>query len=109
MAQTYHIKVDQGATYKVTLTIQQPGGTPVDLNGFTAYAQMKDVDGADVTAFAVDVVSPKNLGRVNVSLTALQTALLAPGRYFYVFEIESGGVVERVLEGFVLVAAGVTR
>lgn len=109
MPETYHVKIYQGATYKAVYALAQPDGKAVDLNGFTVTMEMKEEGGAVITPFTTEIISPKNLGRISVSLTAQQTALLTPGRYFYTLDIESGGVVERVLEGFVLVLPGVVR
>jgi hypothetical protein len=61
------------------------------------------------TSFTTAIVSPATLGKVTLSLTAVQSALLVPGRYVYDLEIEINNTVTRVLEGIVTVTPNVTR
>lgn len=110
-AKTLHLKIEQGATFGAIITLQQPGGAPVDLSGFIARSQMRQSADSSTAAanFTMVILSPLNAGRISMALPAQETALISAGRYVYDVEIESGGVVDRVLEGIVTVSGGVTR
>ena len=51
----------------------------------------------------------RTLGKVRISLTSAQTANIADGKYFYELMLtDPNGVVERVIEGVVIVKHPVT-
>ena len=51
----------------------------------------------------------RSLGKVRISLTSAQTANIADGKYFYELMLtDPNGVVERVIEGVVIVKHPVT-
>ena len=61
-----------------------------------------------LTAFTVTFTN-RSLGKIRISLTDEQTAVIEEGRYFYELNlIDSNGVVERVIEGQVIVKHPVT-
>ena len=61
-----------------------------------------------LTAFTVTFVNRLN-GKVRISLTSTQTANIADGKYFYELMLtDPNNVVERVIEGVVIVKHPVT-
>jgi hypothetical protein len=54
-------------------------------------------------------VKVDDTGKVTISLSAVQTAALKPGRYVYDVEITSASETLRVLEGLVTVTPEVTK
>ena len=80
-----------------------------DLTGFTGTCRMqRTLNLGSLTAFTVTFTN-RSLGKIRISLPEEQTAVIEEGRYFYELNlIDSNGVVERVIEGQVIVKHPVT-
>ena len=81
-----------------------------DLTGFTGTARFKRQlqDLSDPTAFNISFPN-RTLGKVRIGLSAAQTANIEDGKYFYELMLtDPNGVVERVIEGVVIVKHPVT-
>lgn len=117
MAQYEEITIDQGADIAVEIHLINKDGTKKDLTNHTIAAKMKKTfnsDSADTTTFNTIVATPPTDGIATLSLTNTQTDALKAGRYVYDVEMsytDSAGdsIVERVLEGKVLVTPSVTK
>jgi len=81
-----------------------------DLTDYTVASQIRKHAGSSTaTDFAIDISSPRTLGRISVKLTNSQTNSLKPGRYLYDIVLTRSGTKTKVVEGMVLVRQGVTR
>ena len=80
-----------------------------DLTGFTGTCRMqRTLNLGSLTAFTVTFTN-RSLGKIRISLTDEQTAVIEEGRYFYELNLtDCNGVVERVIEGQVIVKHPVT-
>ena len=80
-----------------------------DLTGFTGTCKMqRTLNLGELTAFNFSFTN-RSLGKVRISLTNTQTAEIADGKYFYELMLtDPNGVVERVIEGVVIVKHPVT-
>ena len=80
-----------------------------DLTGFTGSCKMqRTLNLGNLTAFNLAFTN-RALGKVRISLTSTQTANLPDGKYFYELMLtDPNGVVERVIEGVVIVKHPVT-
>ena len=80
-----------------------------DLTGFTGLCRFKrQFTGGITKAFTVSFTNRK-LGKIRISMTAAQTALVSPGKYFYDLTIkDASDISERVIEGTVIVKQPVT-
>ena len=80
-----------------------------DLTGFTGTCKMqRTLNLGELTAFNFSFTN-RSLGKVRISLTSTQTANIADGKYFYELMLtDPNGVVERVIEGVVIVKHPVT-
>ena len=80
-----------------------------DLTGFTGTCRMqRTLNLGSLTAFTVTFTN-RTLGKVIISLTNTQTALIAEGKYFYELVLtDSNDISERVIEGVVIVKHPVT-
>lgn len=117
MAATTDLVIDQFATFKTAFRWQTKGtGTPVNLTGYSAQMQIRRTP-ADATAL-VSLTSAANggitiegtEGRVNIEISAATTSNLAPGRYVYDLVLtDLSSKKKRLVEGVVIVDAGVTR
>ena len=81
-----------------------------DLTGFTGTARFKRHFEANRDPRAFNISFPNRLlGKVRIGLTATQSALVPPGKYFYEILLNDGNdVIERVVEGTVIVKQPVT-
>jgi hypothetical protein len=109
----YDILAPQGATFDEIFTYKV-GGTPVDLNGYTARMQVRRTPSSDIVILSL--VSPAgitlggNTGQISVNVSATTMAQIKAGKYRYDLElVSSNGTVTRLLEGVFLVTAEVTR
>ena len=80
-----------------------------DLTGFTGTCRMqRTLNLGELTGLTVSFTN-RALGKVRISLSNTQTALIAEGKYFYELMLtDPDGVVERVIEGVVIVKHPVT-
>ena len=80
-----------------------------DLTGFTGSCKMqRTLNHGGLTAFNLAFTN-RTLGKVRISLSSTQTANIADGKYFYELMLtDPNGVVERVIEGVVIVKHPVT-
>ena len=80
-----------------------------DLTGFTGTCKMqRTLNLGGLTTFNLAFTN-RTLGKVRISLTSTQTANIADGKYFYELMLtDPSGVVERVIEGVVIVKHPVT-
>ena len=81
-----------------------------DLTGFSATCKMqRTLNLSSLTSFTISFLNNRKLGKIKISLTDAQTALIEEGKYFYELMLtDPGGVVERVIEGQVIVKHPVT-
>lgn len=117
MAYYEDIEVDQGASVKYQIQLLDVDGERRDLSDYRARGRLNrsyDADSDEGLDFFVNIDSPPQNGVINFSLTPNETHLLDRRRYVYDIEIEyqedsDVTVVERILEGKVLVSRSVTN
>lgn len=117
MAQYEEFTIDQGADAAIEIHLVNADGSAKNLTDHSIAAKMKrtfNSDSADTTAFSSIIASPATDGIATISLTNVQTDALKPGRYVYDVELsyqdsDDNTIIERVLEGKILVTASVTR
>ena len=80
-----------------------------DLTGFTGTCRMqRTLNLGSLTQFTLSFTN-RVLGKIRISLTDAQTAEIADGKYFYELMLtDPNDVVERVIEGVVIVKHPVT-
>ena len=81
-----------------------------DLTGFTGTCKMqRTLNLGSLTDFSISFHNDRTLGKVKIILTDTQTANIDDGKYFYELKLtDPSGVVERVVEGVVIVKHPVT-
>ena len=116
MAQYEDITIDQGADVAVEIHLINKDGSAKSLVNHNIAAKMKrtyNSDSADTLTFNCIVSAPATGGVATISLTNTQTSTLKAGQYVYDVEMSfadsSSTIVERVLEGKILVTPSVTR
>lgn len=115
MAAAVHtLQISQGASYVRTLTIYAPGepNTPIDLTGATVKAEVREAHKKPlVAAFSCEIVDPPAEGKVTFGLSPEQTAALSVNKRYRwdIFIRYAGGVVDKLIEGEVIVDPYITQ
>jgi len=115
MAAVYvsNLVINTGSTFSQTFNLESTEtNAALDLTNYNGASQMRKWAGASTkTDFNVVIPNPKTSGKIEIGLTASQTADLKAGRYVYnVLITHTGnGTTDSVVEGMVLVREGVTR
>ena len=94
---TSNLVVNTGTTFNQTFELENSDSSSVlDLTGYSVFSQMRKHAAAT--------------GKIKVGLSSAITTSIKPGRYVYDVLLTDGvGTVTRVVEGSVLVRAGVTK
>ena len=112
----YNMVMDQGSIWTLQVEYQDPNGTPINLNGFTAKMQLRshpnDLDAALTLSTANgDIVITGATGTINITASSTETGAIDEGPYFYDLEITNTVTNEdtRIIQGQIVVSAEVTR
>jgi hypothetical protein len=102
--------VYQGDDYSVIVVVSNPDGTPADLTGHTARAQIRrgpaDTNETVDATITATIVSPN----ITLAMSHTETATLTSGGYAWDLELTyPSGVVKTILQGKVNVSLEVTR
>lgn len=112
-AGTYHMKIEQGATFSLSLTYKDTNDNPIDLTGYSARLQMrKRINDSDTVVSLTDssgIELGGDTGTIVITISATATAALDPVEGVYDLELETGGIVTRLLSGTYEVLREVTR
>lgn len=122
MSKVYHFTnrvgrnaVEQGSTFKRTMTLQNDYGEPIDLTGHSFRMQVRaTVEAASpvielTTGNGRIPIDDAEAGKFTILLSATETAGLTAGFYVYDLEWVRGSEVERLFEGQLEVSREVTR
>ena len=101
--------VQRRADFSLQLVFKDSTGTVINLTGYTVYAQCWD-EGRNIkyADFAITYTS-RVLGKVDISLTDVQTATFETNTLYYDVMLEdSNGLREYYLEGVITMSEGYT-
>jgi hypothetical protein len=105
----HDITLDQGATFQSIIYFTDVANNPMDLTGFTAYAQMKKWY-TSVTSKNFTCSINTTAGSLTLSMAPTLTANITSGRYVYdVMMVDGSNNVTRAVEGQVFVTPGVSN
>ena len=110
MAAYSELVIEQNATFKTTVNVEDAYGNVVDLNGYSAASMMRKSYYSTTSYIITATVTNLITGEITLSMTAANTALLSPGRYAYDLIINDGAnTITRVVEGVATVLPAVTK
>lgn len=110
MATISNLYVDAGSTYSNIITITASNGQPLNLTGYTVASQMRKSYQSSTSYSFTATIYDAVAGKIRLTLTDEQSALIPAGRWLYDVEItSSSGVTSRVVEGIVTVSAQITQ
>ena len=106
--QTLNFVLDQGCTFSKIVTAKDTAGANVTISSGTAAGKMRQSyhSSNNVHAFTTAVEG----SNVTISLTSTQTSTISDGNCVYDIEYtQSGGDIERVVEGLITVTPEATK
>jgi hypothetical protein len=108
----YNIGVYQGTTFTLA-PVWKVNNLPVDLTGYSADMQVRDVSNNLITELSTangHAVISAALGQTTLTLTASQTSAITAGIYTYAFNLTSpSNYVYQILNGGFVVNASVVQ
>jgi len=108
----YNISVYQGTTFTLA-PVWKIDNLPVDLTGYSADMQVRDVSNNLITELSTAngrAVISTGLGKTTFTLTANETAALAAGTYTYAFNLTSpSNYVYQILNGGFVINTSVVQ
>lgn len=103
------LQIYQGDDWAALVEVFNSDGTPADLAGFSARAQLRRAPADTDPEIAIELTCAVSASAVSLSLTHDQTFDLC-GRYMWDLELTGGaGTVVTILAGNAVVTAEVTR
>ena len=110
MAALSNIYIDQGSDFSTVISLTDSNGDVLDLTGYTALAQIREIHGSTTLAGTFTTALVANTGQLTLSLTDVVTAAMTSGRYVYdVLLTDASGDKTRVLEGQAILTPSVSR
>lgn len=106
-----NLQIETGVDFEHLFSLgDNDNNTVLNLSGFTVNSQVRKWAGStSAVSFASTISSPLD-GEIRLSLGSTVTTDMKPGRYVYdVVLTDTTGTKYKVVEGMVLVRAGVTR
>jgi len=105
-----NIIVDAGSDFSQIFNLENFSNSPLDLSGYTGSSLMKKHSASLRTTASFEVSFPDRInGQMKLSLGSSITSNLKPGRYCYdVLLLDTILQKTRVIEGSVIVTAGIT-
>lgn len=113
-ARKFDIKLEQGASFVMTLIYKDAEGVPIDVTGSDARMQIREAAGGRIFASA-DIANGRITlaagGKITVQIPYAETAKVQVQRGVYdLFLISPSGThAERLIYGDVLINASITR
>ncbi len=105
---TQDIVIQQGATFTLTIPLNDANNNPLNVSGYTANAAVKpDLYSANLTSIVVFSTALAN-GSLSLRLEANVKAYMWPGTWVYDAIITNGTTTYRVQEGKADIDPGIT-
>ena len=111
----HHFIIEQGATFKHTLTLKDPSGTLINLGGYSAEMDLRknQDDASDVISLTVAnnrVAMGGSAGTITLEVSATDTSNLLVGDGVYDIDLtDASGKVDRLLAGTYSIRGNVSR
>lgn len=111
MASVSNLYIDQGADFKVVVTLTNQTGTPLNLENFIVKSQFrKSYQSSQAIDFNIEILEPFTSGKIRMTLPGSVSSGILAGRYLYDIEaVNQLGEKRRVLEGLVILTPEITR
>jgi hypothetical protein len=105
-----NLMIYQGDDYQGTVTVSDGTGTPPDLSGYSAQAQIRDGPADSNPAVVCQIEAAITSPYVNLTIPKTDTVLLTKQSYCWDLQLTAGdGTITTILAGQVFVTLEVTR
>lgn len=111
-----NLLIEQGSTFRASLTVRNQSGQPLDLTGYVARMQLRQEVVSSAVLIDLDSAAKGGItitplqGKIDILITATQTAGMTVTSAAYDLEIESpSGDVYRLIQGRADISLEVTR
>lgn len=109
----YSFSIECGTDWTLTLTHKDSSGNAINNTSYSANMDIKSSAGGtlikNLSSAGGEITLGGSNGRITLSLTDAETSAITAGRYVYDLELtDSGGLIERLIEGNVTFKAEVT-
>jgi hypothetical protein len=103
--------INQGASFVYTISLSDSvTGSAINIAGYSFQSQLrKSYQSQNVSANLTCTIIDAANGTLNLSLSAAETANLKAMTYVYDLKSNVGSIVDRVIQGLVIVNPNVTR
>lgn len=101
-----NIEINQSATFDLSLELLDANSEPLNVTGYTSFGSIRK---HEESANSINFNTSLSNGSLSISLTALASANISPGRYLWDSKIQIGNTVIRVYEGIATVTPAITR
>ena len=105
---TYNIRLQRRADYSLSLQLKDSTGAPINLTGWTAYAQAWNRDRTTKYADFAITYTDRPTGQIAIVLTDTQTTAFPDECYYDVLLENTSGLREYYLKGTIYVSEGYT-
>jgi hypothetical protein len=105
---TFNIRLQRRADYSLSLQLKDSTETPINLTGWTAYAQAWNKDRTTKYADFTVTYTDRPTGQIAIALTDTQTTSFPNECYYDVLLENPSGLREYYLEGTIYVSEGYT-
>lgn len=109
MAAYSEITIEQGATFRTTVNVEDAYNNPINLAGFTSSSMMRKSYYSTTSYIINTQITGTANGEITLTMSSANTTNLSPGRYVYDLIINDGSTITRVVEGIATVLPSVTR
>lgn len=112
MATYVELFLDQGSSFSTTVNIiDEVTNTPMNVANYVLSSQLRrSFYSANASGNLTCTIADANIGRINLTMTAANTANIKAGRYvFDVKATDPANITSRILEGLITVTPQVTR
>lgn len=104
----YNISIPQNATYELKYQFKDSAGTPLDMNGYTVLAQIWTGNKQKKLGEFTTIWENRTLGKINLSLSATDTADISMVGNWDLLVIYPNGNKEYWIRGKAALAVGYT-
>ena len=100
-----NLVITTGSSFETTFTVVDTSNTAFDFTGYTGTSQM--AKSVAVGTFTVGVTSALG-GKIKISMSEEDTRTLSEGRHVYDVNVKTGSTVSKLVNGNILVYAGIS-
>ena len=98
-----NLTIFSGADFDAVFTVKTSAGSSINFTGYTGTSNMKKSVIGTANTFTVGLG-----GRITLSMGSTETRSLDEGRYLYDVNVSSGSTFFKVIEGNIIVRAGIS-